>query len=76
MEANAADMHSLTPQSTGSLDPLVDRLQPGQQGVVVVGANFILADKIPVQIVQLSVASLHRCPGEDSERKSANPVQT
>ena len=56
-----------TSEPPSPLYGLVDGLEAGQEGVVVVGADLVLIDKISVQIVELPVTLLHSRPLEDGE---------
>lgn len=56
-----------TSQSSSPLDGLVDRLEAAQQRAVVVGADLVLIDQIPVEMVQLSVMLLHRSSAEGTK---------
>lgn len=43
---------------------------------MVVGADLVFVDEVPVQIVQLPVPLLHGGPAEDSRNVSAGPEPT
>lgn len=53
---------SLTSEFARSLNGLVNGLETSQQSVVIVGADLVFLDQVPVEVIQLSVALLHHGP--------------
>lgn len=58
----------LTPQLPSSLDGLVNRLQAGDEGIVVIGADLVFVKQVSVQVIKLDVALFHVPPEHEVKR--------
>ena len=60
---------SHTSQSSCPLYGLVDRLETGEQRVVVVGADLVLVDQVPVEVIEFDVSLLHGPPAQEQKQE-------